>query len=94
MFDEATQEKYVIAALGKGYAYNSLTFWGKDSCGYYQDLSKCEFYTKQEAYRHATSEDIPIKIKDLMPYIAMHVEHAYEPLNKATKEYNERRPAC
>lgn len=88
MFDiESIKDKYVIAALGKGYAYNSVTFWGKKSCGYYQDLNKCEFYTKEEAYRRATPEDIPVKVVDLMPYLAVHVEHAYDVITNARCEY-------
>lgn len=85
--DESIKDKYLIAALEKGYAYNSVTFWGKNSCGYYQDLNKCEFYTKEEAYRHATPEDIPVKVADLIPYLAIHVEHAYEAIGNAKREY-------
>ena len=84
---EENKNKYVICSLERGYAYNSLIFWGKGSCGYYPNLNNCEVYTKEEVLQHATPEDIPIKISELKPYIAIHVEHAYEALNQAIKNY-------
>lgn len=87
---EENKNKYVICSLERGYAYNSLMFWGKNSCGYYPDLNKCEVYSKKEALQHATLDDIPIKISELAPYLAVHVEHAHDVLIQAKKNYENR----
>ena len=84
---EENKNKYVICSLERGYAYNSLIFWGKNSCGYYPNLNECEQYTKEEAYQQATMDDIPIKISELAPYLAVHVEHAGKVLNQAIENY-------
>lgn len=85
---EENKNKYVICSLERGYAYNSLIFWGKNSCGYYPQLEECEVYTKEEALQHATPDDIPIKVSELAPYLATHVEHAYEVLKQAKRNYD------
>lgn len=84
---EENKNKYVLCSLERGYAYNSLIFWGKDSCGYYPNLNNCEVYTKEEALQRATPDDIPIKVSELAPYLAVHVEHAYNVVSKAKKNY-------
>lgn len=86
ILSETDKDKYVLCATpDKGWAYNSLLFWGKDSCGYYPDITKCQLYTKEEVMKLATEEDVPIKLVDLVPFLAIHAEQASSLLAKATK---------
>ena len=82
------EDMYVLCATPKhGYAFNSLLFWGKNNCGYYPNLNECEFYTKDEVLKRANDKNIPIKVSDLIDYLAVHVEHAESLLDKAEREY-------
>jgi len=84
---EEHKDKYVLCATPEhGYAYNSLKFWGKNNSGYYPNINKCQLYTKDEVMKYATpKEDIPIKLADLVNYLALHAEHAGEVLHESEK---------
>ena len=85
---ECNKDKYVLCStLKHGYAYNSLLFWGKNSCGHRPSLTTCQLYTKDEAFNLASNDTIPIKLTDLVEKMVIHAEHASEILEKSKREY-------
>ena len=90
MFTQEQQEMYLICSTPKhGWDGNSLLFWGKNSCGHTSNVNKAQLYSIDEIYEHChkDSKCVPIKLKDIFPYVTMHVEHAYDLLDKAQKEW-------
>lgn len=59
--------KYLIICLRNGYwsRYENIVFWGKNSSGYYSDLSKVGLYTKEEARKICDSGDCYISLDKL-----------------------------
>lgn len=87
----SNEEKYLLWAVTKSWHHNSPVFWGKDNCGYYSTLEDCEQYTLEEALKHATKDDIPVKISDLMPFAKTSFHDVYRVLNKAAKDFKEQK---
>lgn len=83
------EEKYLLWASDKNWNHNSPVFWGKDNCGYYSTLEDCQLYTKEEALKYATDDDIPVKLSELMKHKKTIFEDVYMVLNKAGKDYKE-----
>ena len=83
------EEKYLLWAVNKSWHHNSPVFWGKNNCGYYSTLEDCQQYTLEEALKHATKEDIPVRISDLMPCAKTTFHNVNMVLNKAIKEFNQ-----
>lgn len=82
---EEVKDKWVVCSTPKhGYAYNSLLFWGKNNCGHYADLEKCEFYTEEDAKSHCYkgSQNVAIPVVDLIPYMRTQVVNADEVLSR------------
>lgn len=60
-------KKYLIVCLRHGYwdRYDNLVFWGKNSSGYYMDLSRVGLYTRQEAMKICDCGDCYISLDKL-----------------------------
>ena len=58
------EKKYLIICLrhGNWERYDNLVFWGKNSSGYYTDLSEVGLYTKEEAIKICDTGDCFISI--------------------------------
>lgn len=86
----SNEEKYLLWAATKSWHHNSPVFWGKNNCGYYSTLEDCEQYTLEQALKHATKDDIPVKISDLMPFAKTSFHDVNMVLNNAEKEFKNR----
>ena len=81
MFSQQQKELYLICSTPKhGYEHNSLLFWGKNNCGHYADINKCQLYTYEQAMEHCYegSQCVPVKLKDALKYATVHIDNAYD----------------
>ena len=88
---EKVKDKWLVCSTPKhGYAYNSLLFWGKNDCGHYANLEKCEFYTEEEAKaRCYGSKCVAIPVKELIPYMTTQIVGASSILSKYQEKKEE-----
>ncbi|WP_053983833.1 hypothetical protein [Niameybacter massiliensis] len=59
------EKKYLIIALRYWGNSENVLFWGKNSSGYYTDLSKVGLYTKEEAVSKSKHGDCYINMDTL-----------------------------
>lgn len=59
------EKKYLIIALRYWNNSENVLFWGKNSSGYYTDLSRVGLYTKEEAIRKSSCGDCYISMDTL-----------------------------
>ena len=58
-------KKYLIVALRYWHQSENVLFWGKNSSGYYTDLSRVGLYTKEEAISKSKCGDCYIHMDTL-----------------------------